>query len=191
MKAFILFIISTLALTGFPQETVVMTVSEENQELTVSGTSTLHDWEMDAGELNGDGKFTIEENKLKGIENLSITIPVKTLKSGKSKMDNNAYAALKADDYPTIRFALKQVNSITPQGDEYLVNASGNLTIAGNTKPITLKTYGDIASNGLISFRGSTSFKMSEYGVEPPSVMWGTVTTGDEVTIKYNVSFNQ
>lgn len=189
MKAFILLIIGSITLAGIPHGQVMKIADQK--ELSVSGTSTLHDWEMEAGEITGEGNFEIEGGELKDLENLTVTIPVKSLKSGKSKMDNNAYDALKADDYPEIRYALKKVSSITQNGDEYVVNATGDLTIAGTTKPISMKTTGKVASGNEVAFSGSTKFKMSEFNVEPPSVMWGTVNTGDEVTINYKVSFKQ
>jgi len=30
--------------------------------------------------------------------------------------------------------------------------------------------------------------KMSDYGIDPPSFMFGTVKTGDEMTVSFNVN---
>jgi hypothetical protein len=33
--------------------------------------------------------------------------------------------------------------------------------------------------------------KMSEYNVEPPSFMFGAMKTGDEITVKFNVTLKK
>ncbi|MBN7816237.1 hypothetical protein [Algoriphagus pacificus] len=61
------------------------------QKLTVSGTSTIHDWQMVANDnTSGTAELTIEKGNLVSIQSMTINLPVKSLKSGKGGMDNNA-----------------------------------------------------------------------------------------------------
>jgi hypothetical protein len=39
-----------------------------------------------------------------------------------------------------------------------------------------------------MSFKGSKPIKMSEYNVEPPSFMFGSVKTGNDITITIDVT---
>ena len=115
-------------------------------ELNVSGTSTIHDWEMSTHGASGQAIITVEDNKVTDIETLEIIMPVRTLKSGKAQMDNNAYKALGETKYPHITFSYIKVVEI----NEETIKASGNLTIGGKTKLITLTANYRIFENRLV-----------------------------------------
>ena len=42
---------------------------------------------------------------------------------------------------------------------------------------------------GVPEFTGSIKIVMSDYGIEPPVAMFGTLKTGDEVTIDFELKF--
>ena len=50
---------------------------------------------------------------------------------------------------------------------------SGTLTIAGRENPIELRGTGAV-DNGTIMLKGTKVLKMTEFGVKPPSLMFGT-----------------
>jgi hypothetical protein len=45
--------------------------------------------------------------------------------------------------------------------------------------------------NGTLVCKGSKRIKMTDYKVEPPSFMFGTIKTGDEITISFDVTLAQ
>lgn len=160
-----------------------------NYSLVVKGTSNLHDWESNAKEVRANGNFTFTAGTLKSIDALYVEIPVKSIKSAKgSIMDNKTYDALKADKFPNIGFKLGKVNSIVKKGDGYDINASGSLSIAGASNNIDLYVKGKIGSDGTVTFSGSKKLKMTDYNIKPPTALLGTLTTGDEVEIVFQVS---
>src|SRR6056300_1104249 len=72
-------------------------LSNHESELTVFGTSSLHDWHITTEQQSGNIKFVdVESGK---IESLSLSVVAESLKSGKSSMDKNTYKALETDDY--------------------------------------------------------------------------------------------
>jgi polyisoprenoid-binding protein YceI len=156
---------------------------------TVEGTSTLHDWELVAEELTGKASITLKDGKIDNIDKLSFEVKVEGLKSHKSGMDKNTYKALKSDQHPSINFQFARVISITNANGGQLIKTGGKLTIAGITKSVYLDVTAK-TSDG-ISFEGSTTFNMSDYGMEPPVALMGTIKTGDEVTIKFNVKYTK
>lgn len=163
-------------------------LNKEQSTCTVNGTSTLHDWEMTAENMYGYGHLDIEGGELKNIDVLKFTVPVKSLKSGKNRMDKNTYEALKSDKHPKISYELVDVLSMEKNGNGVDIKAKGKLTIAGVTKYIDLnvKAYNE---GGGIAFKGSTTFNMTSYKVDPPVALLGTVKTGDEVTIVFNAKY--
>jgi len=173
--------ISVVSLS-FAQATYVMT---NGTELMVSGTSTLHDWEMKSAKGTGQAVITLENGILKGIQSLSVNLTAETLESGKSQMDRNAYKALKTDKNPQIKYVLKDIKS--GQGNTW--TATGDLTIAGVTKtftmPVTVNQQGSV-----LEFSGSISTKLTEFKIDPPTAMLGTIKTGNDVKLSFSAKFN-
>jgi polyisoprenoid-binding protein YceI len=151
--------------------------------IVVAGTSTLHNWTMTSKEpalqvafdLAADGTPT-------QVKNLSLTVAAQSLKSQHNGMDKNAYSSLKVDKYKNITFVLTSAKV-----EKGTIQCTGSLTIAGVTKPVTLDAAVSTKPNGILHCQGSKTFKMSEYQVEPPTFMFGSVKTGDEITVTFNL----
>lgn len=163
-----------------------------NYSLVINGTSNLHAWQSKANEVRANGTFQADATSLKGLQSLSVEIPVKSIKSAKgSIMDNKTYDALKANSHPNIQYKLEKVSSLNSKNGGIELNASGYLTIAGSTKRIDLYVQGWLTADGSITFKGSKKLKMSDFGISPPTALMGTLTTGDEVEIVFQVSLKQ
>lgn len=179
----LLIIFGTLSMAGAQS----FKLDNNASSLEVLGTSTLHDWEITAEELNGSAQVS-SENNAHSINSLNFQVKVEGLKSGKSAMDNNTYEALNSDDYATIDYVLKEVVSSSKNGNYYDLNTKGALTIAGCTKVITIPVKTEINGNKMVC-TGQVTFKMTDFKVEPPTALLGTVKTGDEITIKFKTEF--
>ncbi|WP_417558429.1 YceI family protein [Mesoflavibacter zeaxanthinifaciens] len=161
-------------------------VSNASSDLKVYGTSSLHDWHVDAEDVKGSLQIEVSEEAL-SIKKLNVEIISESLKSGKKSMDKNTYKALETDKYSSIKFNYLSTKSITKVSDNtYSVEAYGNLTITGNTQKILLKFKLKTEDNK-VSIVGEKSIKMTSYGVEPPTALLGTIKTGDDLTIKFNI----
>ncbi len=160
-----------------------------NSSIIVSGTSSLHDWDVQAESFTG---AIIFDDVNKGmIKDINISVIAESLKSGKRGMDKNTYKALKTDTHKSIRYHLVDVVSIEKiDATTFKVQCNGELTIAGTTKTALIDFLLTTKDN-TCSVTGSCSVKMTSFGVEPPKALLGTIKTGDEVTIKFNTSFVQ
>lgn len=178
-----------LLLTGLTTTTFAQ-VSYKAQAVNVSlkGTSTLHDWEMIAKQGNSNASLALTGDKLTGISNLSFVLPAKGLKSEHTMMDNNTYKALDVDKNPNISFVLSS-STVTPvDATTYSIKAIGKLTIAGFTRETDLVATGKFnPADKSITVTGSKKFKMTDYKVKPPTVMFGSIKTGDDITVSYNL----
>jgi polyisoprenoid-binding protein YceI len=153
--------------------------------ITIAGTSTMHDWTMTSKQAASQAQFEMDASgQLSKINSLLVTIPAESLKSGKGAMDKNAYNALKTDKNKEIRF---QFTSAAITGNNIV--AQGTLTIAGSSKPIELTVTSKSDATG-IRFQGSRKIKMTEFNVVPPSFMFGSVKTGDEITITFDITLS-
>jgi len=154
-----------------------------NLELTVTGTSTLHDWHMTTSAATGLIR-TIQKDGSIFIESAEVEFLAETLKSGKKAMDKNAYKALETDDNPKISF---QLNSIELK-NEFKGSVEGNLTVSGKSQKVTMDISLVVSGNQIV-VTGSSDFKLTDFQVEPPKVLMGTIKTGNEVSIEFNTTF--
>jgi len=163
-------------------------------KLTVNGTSTLHDWEMTSNAGKCDAVFTFDAaGHISGLTSLSFSTPVGDLKSGKGAMDKNAYKALKKDNdkNSTINFNATKSTVTTTDKVNYTITTEGNLTIASKTLPVKLVANAKLNADKTITVEGTQKLKMRDFKVEPPSFMFGTVTTGNDITLKYALTFKR
>ena len=156
----------------------------------IEGTSTLHDWTMEgttiAGQINSETLTAV------------VTIPVTSIKSEHAKMDKLMAEALKAKQYPEIRYELTQVEDRQSclsrrNGDRqdclsstpFSMKAQGKLTIAGVTRDVTLDVQGTRNADGKYTLIGTTPLKMTAFGIKPPTAMLNTIKTGDDVKVTF------
>ncbi|WP_053990880.1 YceI family protein [Mangrovimonas sp. TPBH4] len=179
-----------LCFISFQVSAQTFTLNNSSSKLTVEGTSSLHDWEEVAEKQKGS--IVIDNSGAEpSISSLSVEIEAESLKSGKSAMDKNTYTALKTKSNKTISFKLTKVKSISKVSDgKFKVSATGDLSIAGVTNSTDLDFTMEV-SGSTVKLNGSKSFKMSTFKIDPPTAVFGTVKTGDEVTIKFSSVLNQ
>ncbi|GEO03600.1 hypothetical protein AAE02nite_12640 [Adhaeribacter aerolatus] len=154
-------------------------------ELKVMGGSTLHDWEMVATAATGKAEITLDNQSIQGIRLAEVTMKTTALKSGKGQMDDIAYKALKAEKNPNINFRLTSFKSLG--GNK--ANVAGYLTIAGTTRPVNFEVL-SLVKGQTVELKGESTFKMTDFQVTPPTAMFGTIKTEDEVTISFKANFN-
>ena len=162
--------------------------SKDYVNLLVSGSSTLHDWDMKSAKGNCTVLFNFNKaGELTGLSTLKFVTPVEGLKSGHSGMDRNAYNALKADKNPTIVFI---ITSGTIEADS-TIKCNGKLTIAGLTKDADLMASYKINADKSVTVSGIKKISMSDFNITAPSFMMGAIKTGNEITFKFDLTLSK
>lgn len=163
--------------------------SKNNAALTVSGTSTLHDWDMKSAQGACEATITVTPaGAITALTGLSFSTQCETLKSGKSAMDKNAYKALKAEQFPAITYTAGAASVSLISGSDYLVKTNGKLTIAGVAKDVQIQATCKVNADKSVTVMGSYKISMKDYGMVPPSFMMGTIKTGNDVTLKFDLN---
>jgi polyisoprenoid-binding protein YceI len=155
-------------------------------KVIIKGTSTLHDWESIVEKT--DAKLTTNSLNNESIETLNVTVEVLSIKSGKKLMDRLTYEALKAEEHPKIIFIFKEGKVIGENNGFIDIALIGDLTIAGVTKVVEVKTKINKSGKPVV-LRGEHKLKMTSFDIEPPKALLGTIKTGDEITIEFNLTF--
>lgn len=168
----------------------------EKSTMQVDGTSTIHDWTADVEEINIDVDFNTSaltaESEENPVPSLTLTVPVESLESGKGRMNGKIYDALKKDDHPNITFELSSAEvSEGSSASSFTLNTTGTLTIAGVSEEINFPVEGSVIEDGVYTFTGSYELNMEDYEVDPPSAMFGTIKSGEMVTISFELFFSE
>lgn len=161
-----------------------LVLQNNTQEFMVKGTSTLHDWHMTSSEAEGFVMLDDTKSEAPKFIGAEIMLIAETLESGKKGMDKNAFKALKTEEHPGIKFILGNCEMASATNGK----ASGKLTIAGFTLDVTFDIEVQQAENAY-TVKGSTDFRLTDFQIEPPTALMGTIKTGDEVTIEFKATF--
>ncbi|MFV0605592.1 MAG: YceI family protein [Niabella sp.] len=193
MKHVLLFVafVSILYFTAFSQSNYTLT----NANNIIKGTSSLHSWQCVVKKQTGTA--TIYNTGTLAISALTVNMESASIKSinedGSSfneSMDKNIYKALKTDQFANITYKLISTSNVKTKGNTTSLTATGELTIAGKTNKILFPVKAVVNGNKII-FSGATKFKMSLFGIKPPTALMGTIKTGDEITIVLNSTFTK
>ncbi|RKR09363.1 YceI-like domain-containing protein [Flavobacterium sp. 90] len=158
---------------------------DSKSTFSVLGTSTLHDWEMKSSSGTGTASFSIANSKLTDIDALSITLLSESIKSEKKSMDKVAYETLKTDKQKNIKYVLKSAEKV----NETTWTLTGTYTIAGVSKEYKTTVKTTVTANG-VNIQGSNKITFADFGMKSPTALLGTIKTGQDLTIKFNLNFN-
>jgi polyisoprenoid-binding protein YceI len=161
-----------------------LTLGKESR-LWLEGTSTVRSFKCSATKLDMAVVAETEEAPASMVKAASLVVPVAQLECGNKTMNEHMRKALKAESNPEISW---KMTSYQVEGSNVLIN--GKLTIAGKENTIAIRGTGS-AESGTIRFKGSKQFKMTEYGVKPPSLMLGTMKVGDPVTVAFDLVLSE
>lgn len=160
----------------------------ESGEMTIAGTSTIHDWESTVNEVQVDGQFMLDNQKLSDITGLKVTIPVNSIISGRGNtMDKKTWKALEAEEHPNIIYTLNKISKIENTEEEQLLFLNGTVNIAGVEQAIDLEVMGKALENGKMEFAAEKLLNMTEFDIVPPKALFGTLQTGEEITVRFTV----
>ena len=172
----------------------------------IEGTSNIHDWRVQSLIIGGVGGVGVEvgpnfptnaasakPGKLDAKS--TVRIPVRSLKSMKedlttpysAAMDDVMYEKLKMEEHKDIEFTLSTLTLKEVKGETCLLDAEGELKVAGATKKITLPVEMTFPEANRLKFSGKVDAKMTDFGIEPPApkIALGAITTGDDIKFSF------
>jgi polyisoprenoid-binding protein YceI len=192
--------ITTLALLALiatavrAQETVRVAIAPTSK-LWIEGTSNLHDWSCRTQELNAtiqvdaSAAGPIAAVLPKALKHLEVNVPAKSLKCGKGAMDNNLYKALNADAVPDIIYTMSSFEPAAGETkDNFALKAVGTLSVSGKEQNVTIEVTATRLPDGTIKATGMVPVKMTDFGIKPPTAIFGRLKTGDDVKVNFELT---
>ena len=187
--------LATLFATAALAETVRYEATPTGNKCTIAGTSTVHDWTMDSkiisGFIEADEKFpeSALTDAAAAKPKVSVSMPVRSFKSGKSTMDEKMQGEMNVTKFMKIEYRLIELKpkSKADATGKLEFEAVGALTIVGNTvtntMPVTIEKKG-----ANIVVIGSAPIKMTDYKMKPPVIkLLGieAMSVGDDLKITF------
>jgi polyisoprenoid-binding protein YceI len=186
-------LLTGVAATAAAQETARVVVAPESR-LWIEGTSNLHGWSCKAekleAEIDLDAAAAAQPSTAapKTLKRVQVKVPVKSLKCGHGAMDDNLYKALNADASPEISYILATFEAASGDAkDAFTLHTAGTLTVAGKENKITMDVEATRSADGTVKAKGVVPIKMTDYGIKPPTAIFGRLKTGDEVKINFEL----
>jgi polyisoprenoid-binding protein YceI len=169
------------------QEVVRYNSQPLGSKVRIEGTSTVHDWTMEGTIIGGFMEVPANFPESAAKAKVEAIIPVRSIKSGKKRMDEVMQEKMKQPQNPTIEYRLIELTpksgTATAAGAQF--DAKGLLKIAGvtrtNTMPVTIQRV----DPDKLKISGSTGVKMTDFGIAPVDInlVIGHITTGDDVKV--------
>jgi polyisoprenoid-binding protein YceI len=133
------------------------------------------------------GQLTIEGTT---VPTASFTVDMTTVKSDESRRDNQFNNnLLNTAEFPTATFELTapiDLGSVPADGVQINAQATGNLTLRGSTKEVTLDLQAR-KTGDTIQVVGSTDIVFADYGIPKPNAPG--VTTQDHGLLEFDLHF--
>jgi polyisoprenoid-binding protein YceI len=183
----------TLSMSAVAQTAKMAT--RPDSKITVEGGSNVHGWSCSGSQF--ESTIEVEATTLaqpmtdvaRPIGKVVVTIPAKSVKCGKNKMDENMYKALKAEQFPTIKYELTgyTLDPSKTTATSFVALTEGQLTVAGTTTKVSIPVTAIRKEGGQILAEGKLPMLMTDVGIKPPTALLGTMRTKNEITISFQV----
>ncbi len=165
---------------------------EPGSELSIAGTSNVHDFHCKTNKINAyidvDPGYTRDLTRVaRPIASVKVVIAVKSLSCGNKKMDENMYRTLKADQNQIIKYTLSGYDILNGSATGFAAKTTGTLTILGKDKVVEIKVDAARLNEGKATAQGEETLLMTDFGIKPPSFMFGTMKVGNEVKVKFDL----
>lgn len=120
----------------------------------------------------------------------NIQIPVKDFKGPNNPMLNDFYKMVNASEYPFIRIDIEPREKADFDETTGLTNFKTRISIAGNTNTFTVPCHIDFCENSEMVLEGDLEIELSDFDIEPPKKLLGTVKVNDEVFITFAFKYD-
>jgi polyisoprenoid-binding protein YceI len=150
--------------------------------IRVDGTSNREDWSVRAAELRGHVVLEPDGAALR-VRAGGVTVPARRLVSDDVIMDRLMWGALKAGAHPEIVYAFAGDAVIPGGAGPHTLATRGTVTIAGVTREVVQEVQAERLADARLRFTGSHPLLMSDFGMTPPTAMFGALRTGNRVVV--------
>lgn len=155
----------------------------------IEGASNLSRWSckattVDAAIYVDSGSRELPE-LARHLRSVTVSVPVAGLSCGHAPMDKSLRAALKTKDGSTAENIVATLEAIARDDSASdVVHTVGNLRLAGRENAVKVDIDASLRDGGLEA-HGELPILLSDYGIVPPSGLFGVIRCADRVVVKF------
>jgi len=112
-------------------------------------------------------------------------VPAEKIDICNGKMNYRMLNVTATTENPTISFTLKDYD-VAKNADGISGTINGTLDLGGVKKPISLQATG-ASVGGMLHVNGVYELRMTDYGLKPPSLMFGRIKVGETVKVGFDL----
>jgi hypothetical protein len=193
-SAIALFILLLTAGSIFAQE--VTYTLQDSYEMRIDGDSNVKSWDAEVKEMDGElvlantEDLTMETLAPEHFVSLSLNIPVENIESSSGGLTKNLQKYMKKDDHPYVTFMLSEITSIEKNEGTAQITATGVINAAGKDHNAEMTVEASMNDQGQFTFSGDTKLLMTSFDIDPPTAVFGTIRSKDEIIISFNTTFS-
>ncbi|NUO63830.1 MAG: YceI family protein [Gemmatimonadaceae bacterium] len=168
-----------------------MTLQPESK-LWVDGTSTVRGFTCSTtgftAKIESEKPQSIAALMLgtKVVRTVVADFPTDKLDCKNGTMNEHMRKAIKAEDNPTIEFRLGSYDMLTSEG-QIKGQLRGTLVMGGVEKPVVIDATAKPEGEGKLRVTGTTKLRMTEWGLKPPTLMFGTMKVNENVQVGFDL----
>lgn len=160
-----------------------------DSDFRISGRSNESDFEVSSTEISGWIELSDAADPL-SVTSLSITVPSREIKSDQGLIMNRVmWGSLNVDEHPNISFEMMSAAEPDVVSDSLNLVASGLLTLTGTTNEVTIELLAVSGAEGSNRYVGSFPLTMTDYGMTPPTAMFGRLRVHKDIRIHFDLIF--
>ena len=184
-------LVAFLAMTAHAQSVAELAVGDDSQ-VWIEGTTNINSWSCSATAVDAtiavEVAFKEDPDFPRYLKSVQVRVPVSALKCGHAPMERSLRHALRADDgvgagYITATF--EAVRDGSDATNALVVSTVGALAIAGRENAVKMDVGTTRLADGTIEARGTVPILMSDFGIEPPTALFGAVRAANRVVVRF------
>lgn len=167
-----------LVINVFAQNKVKVNCVKEESSITYAMNHPLHAWTGESKDINS---IILTDEAKTTIFQVAVSAKLSSFDSKNANRDSHMMEVTEALKFPNVTYVS---TSVTVDGNDF--TSSGTLTFHGISQPVAMK--GKLARDGnKLTFTGNFNLKMTQFKVEPPSLMG--INTNDDFKLEFKVVY--
>ncbi len=162
--------------------------------LLLRGTTNVNKFTCTCEEQFGFQELEVEVGHgVSRFQSARLSMATRNFNCRNGQMERDLQRALKSETHPRIFVDLVEARYHpdflkNPDTGWFGVEARVSLTIAGTTKEKNLQAQARRISENRFAIKGARVIRMTDFGVEPPTAMFGLIQVDDPITFHFDLT---
>ena len=167
---------------------------DKGSKVTINGTTNVKDFACVSKRLFGSQSVMIthdQANNTIHFQNAVLNVNIESLNCGNTGINKDMMHAMKAERYPTIGVTL--VDAVFAPGSSFNLSKETPMkldvyiSMAGQTHKAVIPITGLQTAANQYRFNGKYDLLMSDYGVQPPTALFGMIKVKDGIKVNFDL----